>query len=202
MTLTELSDKIRAQHPLNTKGRKRSKIYGHGTNDADYTTQTVKHGTCPAYKAWTAILQRVYSKKRKDAYADATCCEEWHSFMSFRKWWRANHKENCQIDKDLLTQTKEYGPASCVFVPSWLNNIIKERKTEGTGVTKNKKKFRATCCDGKGKNVNLGSFETEIAAKQAWRQYKIKLLEEKRNEIEKYKAGLTDRLIEKVKESL
>ena len=113
---------------------KRRLILGVGINDADYMAEIRVDGkrvVCPAYRAWKHILRRCYCDKflsKNETYREVKVCDEWHIFTNFKKWWDDNHVSGWQIDKDLLTDSKEYSPESCLYVPRWLNNFIEDHR--------------------------------------------------------------------------
>lgn len=110
-------------------------VYGVGINDADYAVQPTINGkriACPFYKTWMSVLARVYSDKLKlgrPTYYEATCSVEWHRFSVFKSWMEKHPWENCQLDKDILVKgNKLYSPETCVFVPSYINNLLLDSK--------------------------------------------------------------------------
>lgn len=107
--------------------KKTKKVYGVGTNDADYATRDVEvtlkpdgtktHRTkwrCPYYQRWSNMLERCYSKrlhKDRPSYSDCSVVPEWLSFMSFRAWMMEQVWEGKHLDKDLLfPNNKIYAP--------------------------------------------------------------------------------------------
>lgn len=111
-------------------------VFGVGINDADYVVQPTVNGKrvqCPFYKTWKSVLARVYSEKMKIArptYSESACFEDWHLFSTFRSWMETQPWENCQLDKDILVKgNKLYSPDTCVFVPSYINNLFLDSKS-------------------------------------------------------------------------
>lgn len=51
-------------------------------------------------------------------------CEDWLYFSNYFKWYKDNYVEGWHVDKDLLTDSKEYSPDTCIFVPRVLNNFL------------------------------------------------------------------------------
>jgi hypothetical protein len=104
-------------------------VYGFGINDADYVVYPKVDGKriwCPFYKAWRNMLMRTYSPHehaRYPTYIGTTVCEEWKSFMAFRKWMETQPWQGNQLDKDFLGH-KHYSPETCVFIPGWLNSLF------------------------------------------------------------------------------
>lgn len=108
----------------------RTKVLGKGVNDANFITcltvdgRTVNH---PAYDIWSAMLNRCYSssgRMKNPTYSDVIVCDAWLSFSCFFQWYKANHKYDWHLDKDLLSDSREYGPETCIFVPRVLNNFL------------------------------------------------------------------------------
>lgn len=159
-----------------------------GINDADYKINQTIDGVkykCPAFQTWIDIIKRVYSAKyhkRKPTYKEVVLCEKWHSFMAFREWWLEHYKEGCQIDKDILGNGKEYSPEKCLFVPEWVNLMacLRNRKSAGASYKKSHKKFVAQF-----NKKTLGLFDTEQEAHEAWKEARIKALEEKKDALGK-----------------
>ena len=173
---------------VNGKGGKRIVIGGSGVNDATYCTQPAIDGKqvmCPAYKAWKNMFKRVYSAKfhaSRPTYSDVKVCDEWLTFMSFRKWWLENQVDGWQIDKDILSDAACYSPDTCLFVPAWLNLFTTDcgsaRGEWPIGVCLDKKsgKFRAKCCNPiTKKQESLGYFCAPEEANLAWMARKLEL---------------------------
>lgn len=165
-------------------------IHGFGINDADYAVCPRVNGgrdNCPAFVTWRGILERCYSDKfhtKKPTYVGVTVCDEWHSFMKFREWWLENHVDGWQIDKDILTDRREYSPETCIYVPSWLNTFIINRGAKrgewpiGASFDRKRGKFRAQCSNPiNGRNERLGYFESAMEAHKAWLERKLELAE-------------------------
>ena len=175
-------------------------VYGFGVNDADYVTQPTVSGKrvmCPAYQAWTSMIRRSYSERLHNdhpTYQGVTVCSDWLSFMSFRSWWIKNNVKGWQLDKDLLTDSREYSPDSCIYVPSWLNSFtIDSGSTRGNcpiGVFWHiaTKSYVAMCRDPvTGKRFHLGLFRDPDAAHKAWRSKKLNvalMLKSKMDEVD------------------
>lgn len=166
----------------------RSTLYGRGVNDASYCAQPVIGGRCvrcPAYNAWSSIMERCYSEKfhiKQPTYIGVTTCSDWQKFTNFREWWIAHQIDGFQIDKDLIGDGTEYAPSSCIFVPQWLNSFTTDSgATRGEwpiGASFHDKmgKFRARCRNViTGKEEHLGLFETPEEAHIAWRTRRLEI---------------------------
>ena len=87
------------------------------------------------------------------------------------------------LDKDILHPgNKVYGPDTCVFVQTELNNFLTDHGSDRgeypIGVNWNKRagKLHARCCNPfTGKRESLGLFSCPGAAHEAWRRRKHEL---------------------------
>lgn len=172
----------------NSSISKRIPIHGVGINDAGYMVRLALEGKrimCPAYSAWSSIMARAYSEKLhgwNGSYVGVIVNDEWHRFSSFRAWWLKNQTDGYALDKDILTNGREYGEESCVFIPQWLNNFtVFQRKNRGDapiGVTFaiNEGKYKAQCSNPiSGKNEHLGYFSDKFLGFLAWRDRKLEI---------------------------
>lgn len=110
---------------------KRALVAGVGINDADYPVTWRADGKkkfCPFYKRWLAMIQRAYnpgSLVRHPTYVGSKVVDEWLTFSVFKRWMEGQAWLGKELDKDLLIPgNKVYGPETCVFVPSSVNNLI------------------------------------------------------------------------------
>lgn len=88
-------------------------VCGFGISDADYVvcpTIGGKQVWCQYYRKWKSMLLRQTPKewKRHTTYKGCKVCEEWRSFMAFRKWMMTQDWQGKQLDKDLLGDGKLY----------------------------------------------------------------------------------------------
>jgi hypothetical protein len=164
---------------------KRRPVLGVGINDSDYMAEIRVNGkrvVCPAYRAWKHILRRCYCKKflsENPTYKGVSVCNEWLFFSGFMKWFDKNHKPGYQIDKDLLTDSKVYGPDSCIYVPRWLNDFTEDHgRARGEfkiGVTRHRDKggLLSACSNPFGGPSYIGVFNDEEEAHKAWKSKKL-----------------------------
>lgn len=152
-------------------------VYGVGVNDAWYMIHNEGNGKdarCPAYRKWTNMLDRCYSKnlqERHPTYKDCTVCDEWLTFSTFAKWFEINNVKGYHLDKDLKAKgNKTYSPNACLFVPCCINTLLvdceKSRGDYPAGVSffKRDEKYVAQITIDR-KNKYLGLFETpELAS--------------------------------------
>lgn len=157
------------------KTRPSGLVCGWGINDVDFCTSYRENGKLihhPAYRAWFNMINRVHKEAN---YSDCTVSEEWRKFSSFLSWWEENYREGYQLDKDILVKgNREYGPHTCLYVPSWMNmqevrtRPNKKRGCSLPGVTydHNLKRYKAQRDNGD--NRYLGYFDTAEEAHAAW----------------------------------
>lgn len=107
-------------YKVGISGGRKTLVYGVGRNDAEYSTKK-----CLYYRKWKGMIARCYSSRLKyKMYEDVWVCEEWHSFMNFRKWMETQDWEGKCLDKDLLViGNKVYSPETCIFVSSAVNSF-------------------------------------------------------------------------------
>lgn len=165
-------------------------ILGIGLNDADYTVKPSIDGCrrdCKAYRTWRNMLLRAYDdvcQAKQPTYKGVVVCDEWLSFMAFRRWWLENYVDGWHLDKDLLTDKKIYSPATCIYVPRWLNNFLTDHRRArgewpiGVRLEKRDGTFYARCHHPFGKRENLGVFTTPEDAYSAWLSRKIEIANE------------------------
>jgi hypothetical protein len=129
-------------------------------------------------KTWGGMLERCYSPiKQTKNYDNVTVCDNWLVFENFAEWYRENYTPGLHLDKDLIDGKGTcYSPATCSFVPQWLNNLlISSEAARGVlplGVTldtSGKYKARLSC-----HNISnyLGLFDTIDAASSAYNRAK------------------------------
>lgn len=195
--------------PANVKSLSmRKPALGVGINDARFLVslriggKTVQH---PAYVCWLNMLKRCYCLKYKakhTSYNGASVSAEWLLFSNFLSWWKINHHEGFELDKDLLSDTKVYSEDNCVFIPQWLNkftvgsDITRGRFRIGVDRCKKTKRFRAALWNPtNGKREHLGMFGTEEEAYNAWLNRKLAIAKSLKAEIDYIDIRLFKRII-------
>jgi hypothetical protein len=162
-------------------------IYSVGINDIGLSIKGKESSkSCPYYVRWHEMLRRCYADellKRRPTYIGCTVCDEWLTFSVFKSWmekqeWRGRH-----LDKDILVPgNKIYGPETCIFVPSNINNLLTlPHGSSGdlpVGVEHNSGKFVARISNGVGKRKYLGRFATSSEARKAYVSAKKTLINE------------------------
>lgn len=163
-------------------------VYGVGVNDADYVVCPKINGKqrmCKFYMTWLRMMERGYSKKLKEkfpTYASCSVCDEWHSFMEFKRWMKEQDWDGKSLDKDLiLSGNKIYSPETCIFVSRKINAITTTR-----GALRGKwplgvcfcfvKNKHQSSCRINGNLKNLGYFNSAHAAHREWQRFKIKVI--------------------------
>lgn len=130
------------------------------------------------------MIRRSYSQKYKESrptYNNVSVCDEWLRFSKFKAWMETQDWEGKQLDKDLLVRgNKIYSPGTCVFVSRQVNMFLIEhgagRGNWVIGVYWDTKasKFKACCCNPfTGKQEQLGYFNSEKEAHEAWLKRKL-----------------------------
>lgn len=172
--------------------KRKSKVYGVGTNDADYAVQLkrwiveddkkkqVGLWICPFYQKWKSVLERCYSKRwhaRFPTYEECTVDDSWKIFSNFKTWMEQQDWEGKHLDKDLLFEgNKIYGPDACVFIDPVVNLFLHKKTYKKTdwkvGVDLHKGKIRARGMNEFGRNIHLGYYKTEASAHNAYLQNK------------------------------
>lgn len=151
---------------------------------------------CEFHSLWREIIRRGYSEKEKqrhNGYLTSKVEPVWHRFSSFKSWMTEQKYAGLSLDKDILVSgNKVYGPETCVFVPAYVNtclvlsNSIRGELPVGVSISKayleagRKNIYNAAIKNKRserGKQKNLGNFETPYLAHCAWRKEKIKILE-------------------------
>lgn len=189
------------------------RVYGVGVMDlpgeayfprGEVGGRTVKR---PAYRAWENMLRRAYCAKlkaKRPTYAGVTVCDEWHTFSTFRRWWLENRREGWELDKDLLGDSRQYGPDSCIYIPGWLNTFtsdsgaIRGAWPIGVRLDRRRGQFMAECChpftEGK-KGHFLGYFTCPQEAHKAWKARKLEIAAELKPRMDEIDARLYPRVV-------
>lgn len=169
-------------------------LYGVGINDATYQTRVLERyfcgksqrmryrstWRCPFYSTWANVISRCYLKKKRNAYVEASVCEEWYTFSNFKRWMESQDYVGKHLDKDLLCLgNKVYCPEHCVFISKDLNNFLIDRgfmRGEypiGVCYHKSTGRLKAACSNPiKRGSDYLGLFDCPQEAHEAWRAKK------------------------------
>jgi hypothetical protein len=179
---------------------KRNKlIYGVGVVDAPYVVRNRRERTtCPFYQVWRSMLTRCYCPKfhkNHPTYAGCKVADTWHSFMSFKLWMETKNWQGMELDKDLLSDDRIYGPDNCVFVPGWLNVLFgSHRKATGlpVGVTITQCGRYRSRISVQGERQELGVFATPQQAYCSYANAKITYVRSRYPEIQQIDPRLID----------
>ena len=187
------------------------KIFGVGVNDSSFATNKIIDGKRKkhrAYSAWYHILSRCYNRQSLDknpTYADVEVCDEWLNFSGFFDWWKDNHVDGWDIDKDLLkVGNRVYSPETCIYIPHEINALcyrpsIKESSLPiGVYFDSEKSMYKSQCRDGR-TNVHLGYFNNANDAHRAWILKKIEIAKSMRPLMDSINPSLFNGVISKIK---
>lgn len=165
------------------KGRR--PLFGVGINDMDGvidSSPTIKK----AYKTWAEVLNRCYNPKmheKEPTYQTCSVSKEWRTFSTFREWFVKNYIDGYEIDKDILVKgNKVYSAKTCCFVPKAINVLFTKRdRFRGEhliGVYKLKSGRYKASFTRAGVCTNLGVFQSEVEAFNAYKQAKEAYIKE------------------------
>ena len=177
-------------------------VYGVGVLGDKYPI-TIDGVLIKEYKLWTSMLVRCYSdgfKKKQPTYEGCKVSDNFKSYGYFYEWCHKQigfGNEGWQLDKDLLVKgNKVYNEFTCVFLPNEINSLLTRREALrgkhliGVYWCNTKKAFVAQVNKNKGKRENLGSFNTEIEAFNAYKVAKESFVKEQAN---KFKSQIDER---------
>ena len=153
-----------------SKGVGYNDIPGHG-----YKIETRTHNK--PYNKWQQMMRRCFTLAWHDwkpTYKGCTIDPEWLIFSNFKRWYDAQKLAGkyCELDKDILVQgNKHYSPETCVLVTAKINALLKSHNQgtylRGVNSIKNGEKFSSSLSI-ENKTIYLGTFDTEIAAHNAY----------------------------------
>ena len=157
-------------------------IYGVGNTDINASENGKRKRS---YETWCNMLKRCYyhpTLNKQPTYQVCTVHSDWHIYSNFDTWFQKNYIQGFDLDKDLLVYgNKEYGPNTCRFVPRNINGLFLDcgsRKGQymiGVSFCKKRNKYQSQCSDGI-KKQNIGRFDTELEAHNAWRSFKLSVI--------------------------
>ena len=155
------------------------------------------------YKLWCSMLVRCYSnayKKRQPTYEGCEVSDKFKSYEYFYEWCHSQigfGNEGWHLDKDLLVKgNKVYSEKTCVFLPNEINSLLTKRTASrgehliGVCWCNTNRAFKAQVNKNKGKRENLGYFNTELEAFNAYKVAKEAFIKEQAN---KWESQIDDR---------
>ena len=118
------------------------------------------------YKFWCNMIKRCYNKiylSNHPSYKDTTIDNNWKYLSNFRDWYVDNYIDNYVLDKDIyIPDNKIYSSNTCLFVPSYINQLIINKK--GKGYSKQKSGRYQAKISINNKDVNIGTYDTKEEA--------------------------------------
>ena len=148
------------------------------------------HYSTRAGKLWNAILKRSKQDganiKYTNRYID--CKNQFGDFQEFAEWCQDQYgymkKDETNrywaLDKDLkVFGNKNYGPDTCLFVPSRVNCLLTARNSKrgdfplGVHFNKERNLFVAQCKTADTKTKGLGRYTDVMQAHKAWQRFKV-----------------------------
>ena len=181
-------------------------VYGVGVLGTKYPSK-VNGVKTKEYDLWKSMLKRCYSdvyKKKRPTYEGCEVSDNFKSYEYFYDWC---HKQigfdndgngnPFQLDKDLLIKgNKVYSEDSCVFIPQGINKVLTKREGMrgehliGVYWHNASRAFKAQVSKSAGKQEYLGSFNTEVEAFNAYKEFKEEHI---KNMADKWKGKIDER---------
>ena len=171
--------------------KKRKKVFGVGVYEEGKYPGSINGKDTKEYKSWNHMLERCYSKKlhkRRPSYVGCTVCDSWIYFQQYAEWYDQNFYQikgkRMHLDKDILVRNnKIYSPKNCIFVPTEINTLLTSCKSKRgdlpIGITKERNgKFKVYCCNGKGEQEYLGTYDTKEEAFAVYKPFKEQVIRE------------------------
>lgn len=160
--------------------KRKSLIYGVGTNDADYRVK-VDGIICKYYTAWRHIIERCYSPlwlNKYPTYRNCYVCDDWLLFSNFKLWMAKQDWYGRDLDKDIIKPGNNiYSPENCCFIDQSINKLLTNRGAkrgvypQGVDLYISGDRFRAQIVMFS-KKVFLGVFDTVEQAKSVYNKAK------------------------------
>lgn len=159
-----------------------------GVGISDYPEDDPAHKYNKVWGIWSHMIQRCYAdyiQFKKPTYQKVSVCEEWHRYSNFRKWYLANARDGCDIDKDLTQHGQEYkvySPETVVFLPPQINGLLitnsRRRGIYPIGVRHYNGRYYAYMSRGNRVNKCLGGAATAHEAFLIYKREKEKYIKE------------------------
>ena len=168
--------------------------------------------TTKYFDVWFRMLQRCYDPKYQEKYPTYKGCKVEEYLLNFQhmgRWIEENYYEvpgeRMHLDKDILCKgNKIYSRETCIFVPHRINTLFikcdKSRGKNPIGVTPRESgNYQASCRNGCGKSISLGTYKTKEEAFQVYKQYKEKVIKEV---IDSYEGKIPKPFYSRLKEAM
>ena len=158
-------------------------ICGVGTNDVPFKVSNSEgyKGKYPLYNLWAGVLRRCndWDLNKHPTYKGVLSSKEFESLHLFILAMKDKYVPEYSLDKDLLIRgNKIYSTNTVIFIPKEINNFLvkndinRGNKLLGVSIHTHGRLQAQIKLDGKG--TNLGLFDNELEAHQAWQSAKIK----------------------------
>ena len=184
-------------------------VFGVGVTGTKYPVK-INGVITKEYDLWHSMLRRCYSNTSKKKNPTYEGCEVSDKFKYYEYFYEWCHKQigfgvdgngnSFQLDKDLLIKgNRVYSESTCIFIPAEINSLLVKCTASrgehliGVHWSKTNKAFVAQVNKGKGKRENLGYFNTELEAFNAYKIAKESFIKE---QAEKWKSQIDVRAYE------
>ena len=164
------------------------------------------------YRIWYHMLMRCYDpryQEKRPTYKGCFVEDYLLNFQNMGEWINKNYYEvpgeQMCLDKDILYKgNKIYSRETCIFVPQRINTLFIKRDNDRgknpIGVTqKPSGNYQAQCCNGYGKQINLGSYLNKEEAFNVYKEYKENIIKET---IDSYKGKIPEPFYSRLKEAM
>lgn len=142
-----------------------------------------------SHRVWRGMLSRCYSKEHPDDnYSDVIVDMEWRDYSVFKKWYDYEMSNfvwwtgPVEIDKDILTPLRIYGPETSCLVPPEINVLIRRNRKRTDGVLPGVFQYGDYYKVHQGFSCSKVKFYSEEDAHMAYLDSKIRNIREKARE--------------------
>jgi hypothetical protein len=142
------------------------------------------------YNRWSSMFSRCYNQNDPEynlyGGMGGSVSEQWKNFQNYADFFEGVSYQNLELDKDILVPgNKVYSQDNCVFVPRYVNALVKLKIVlngypagvyfkKDNSRTKTRENPFAAETHGK----HLGSFPTAMDAHRAWQLAKANVIEQ------------------------
>lgn len=164
------------------------------------------------YNIYISMLRRCYDPKLQEKEPTYKDCEVEDYLLNFQhaaEWYNENYYEipgevMC-LDKDILCKgNKMYSRETCIFVPKRINSLFTKRDNDrgdcpiGVRLTLSGN-YQARCCNGNGRQIELGTYTTKEEAFQVYKEHKERIIKET---IDSYKGKIPEPYYSRLKKAM